>query len=213
MKLLEFTKEGLIAQALMEKPLRYKELKKATGLSHAWLSKKLQELQNLGIIISQEGQYRIEPAKLQGALKDEKTHIARMIAQEIAKTYDVVAVILFGSLARSQRKEADIDLLVVTLENDFDPLKVSVQMLQKFCVAVDILHITLKELLTWLYEPPPILFGILSGYDILYDEGYIVPFLKTLKQQTLKKWTYLPEKELWLKKELLLHISKQLKNT
>jgi len=213
MKLLEFTKEGLIVQALMEKPLRYKELKKATGLSHGWLSKKLQELQHLGVIISHEGQYRIEPAKLQEALKNEKTHIARMIAQEIAKTYDVVAVILFGSLARSQQKEGDIDLLIVTLENNFDEIHVSLEMLRKFSVAVDIIHITLKELLTWLYEPPPILFGILSGYDILYDEGYIGSFLKTLKQQTLKNWTYLPEKQLWLKKELLPPISKQPKNT
>jgi len=212
-KLLEFTKEGLIVQALMEKPLRYKELKKATGLSHAWLSKKLRELQNLGVIISHEGQYHIEPARLQGALRGEKTYIARMIAQEIAKTYEVVAVILFGSLALSQRKEADIDLFVVTLENDFDPIKVSVQTLQKFGVAVDILHVTLKELLTWLYEPPTILFGIFSGYEILHDEGYIGPFLKTLKQQILKNWTYLPEKQLWLKKELLPHISKQPKNT
>lgn len=213
MKLLEFTKEGLIVQALMEKPLRYKELKKATGLSHAWLSKKLQELQNLGVIISQGGQYRIEPARLQGALKDEKTHIARMIAQEIAKTYEVVAVVLFGSLARSQQKDGDIDLLVVTLENSFDEIHVSLEMLRRFGVAVDILHITLKELLTWLYEPPTILFGIFSGYEILYDEGYIGSFLKTLKQQTLKNWTYLPEKQLWLKKELLSHMSKQPKNT
>ena len=213
MKLLEFTKEGLIVQALMEKPLRYKELKKATGLSHGWLSKKLQELQHLGVIISQEGQYHIEPTRLQGALKNEKTHIARMVAQEIAKTYDVVAVVLFGSLARSQQKEGDIDLLIVTLENNFDEIHVSLEMLRRFGVAVDIIHITLKELLTWLYEPPPILFGILNGYEILYDEGYIGPFLKTLKQQTLKNWTYLTEKQLWLKKELLPHISKQPKNT
>lgn len=212
MKLVEFTKEGLIVHALMSKPLRYKEIKKATGLSDAWLSKKLQELQNQGIIISKEGQYSLNAQKLREALKSEKTYIAKMIAQEIARTYEIVAVILFGSLVRSQRKEADIDLFVVTLENNFDPSHVSIEMFRRFGVAVDILHITFKNLLMWLYEPPPILFGILSGYEILYDEGYVGPFLKTLNQQTIRNWTYLPEKELWLKKELLPHMLKLEKN-
>lgn len=213
MKLVEFTKEGLIVKALMDRPLRYTDLKKATELSDAWLSKKLLELQNLGIIISKEGQYHIEPEKLQEALKREKIYIARMIAQEIAKTRTIASIILFGSLARSQRKEADIDLLIVTLENEFDPIQVSLEMLRKFGVAVDILNIRLKELLAWFYEPPPILFGILSGYEVLYDEGYVRPLLKTLKQQTLKNWTYMPEEELWVKKELLPHISGPQKNT
>jgi len=213
MKLVEFTKEGLIVQALMENPLRYKELKKTTGLSDAWLSRKLHELTNLGILISKDGRYHIESGKLQEALKHEKTHIARMIAQEIVKTHNAVAIILFGSLVRSRRKEADIDLLVVTLENDFDPIEEALEMLRKFSVAVDILHTRLNAMLTWLYAPPPILFGILSGYEILYDEGYITPLLKTLERQTLENWSYIPEKELWLKKELLPHISKPQKNT
>jgi DNA-binding HxlR family transcriptional regulator len=213
LKLVEFTKEGLILQALMEKPLRYKELKKTTGLSDAWLSKKLQGLQTLGIIASKEGRYHIETKKLQEALKHEKTHIARIVAQEIVKTHNVIAIILFGSLVYSPRKEADIDLIAITLQNDFNPTEVSLEMFRKFSVAVDILHVNLNEMLTWLYEPPPILFGVLKGYEILYDEGYIRPLLETLKQQTLKNWTYIPEKELWLKKELLQHISKPRKNT
>jgi predicted nucleotidyltransferase len=213
MKLVEFTKEGLIVRALMDKPLRYTELKKATELSDAWLSKKLLELQNLGIVISKGGQYCIQPEKLREALKYEKTYIARMIAQEIAKTRAIASIILFGSLVRRQRKEADIDLLVVTLENEFDPIQTSLDILRKFGVAVDILNIELKELLAWFYEPPPILFGILSGYEILYDEGYVRPLLKTLEQQTLKNWAYMPEEELWVKKELLPLILKPQKNT
>jgi predicted nucleotidyltransferase len=213
MKLVEFTKEGLIVRALMDKPLRYTDLKKATELSDAWLSKKLLELQNLGIVISKGGQYCIQPEKLREALKYEKTYIARMIAQEIAKTRAIASIILFGSLVRRQRKEADIDLLVVTLENEFDPIQTSLDILRKFGVAVDILNIELKELLAWFYEPPPILFGILGGYEILYDEGYVRPLLKTLEQQTLKNWAYMPEEELWVKKELLPLILKPQKNT
>lgn len=208
MKIVEFTKEGLIIKALMESPLRYKELKKATGLSNAWLSKKLQELLNVGIIVSRNSYYRVDTERLREALRNEKTYIARMIAQEIARARNVVAVILFGSLVRSRRKEADIDLLVVTVENEFNSTQVSLEMFRKFGVAVDIVHVTLKELLTWLYDKPLILFGILSGYEILYDEGYIKPFLKTLKQETLKRWVYIKEKEIWVKKELLTRILK-----
>jgi len=101
MKLVEFTKEGLIVQALMEGPLRYKELKEKTRMSDAWLSRKLRELQNLGVIISRGEKYYLEWGRFREALKNEKTYIARMIAQEIARTHNVVAVILFGSLARN----------------------------------------------------------------------------------------------------------------
>lgn len=206
MKIVEFTKEGLIIKSLMEGPHRYKELKRATGLSNAWLSKKLQELLNLGIIYAQNGYYHLNPQRLQEALKNEKTHIARIIAQEIIKTYSVEAVILFGSLVRSQRKDADIDLLVITTENFFNPLQVSLQMFRRFAVAVDIVHVTLKEFMKWLHDKPPLLFGLLTGYKILYDKGYIKPFLDTLKHEIQKEWVYIQEKETWLKKKLLPHI-------
>lgn len=212
MKIVEFTKEGLIIKALMERPLRYKELKKTTGLSHAWLSKKLQELLNVGVIVSRNSYYRLDAERLQEALRNEKTYIARMIAQEIAGTHNTVAIVLFGSLIRNRQKGADIDLLVVTVENGFSPIQVSLEMFRKFGVAVDIVHITLKEFLKWLYDKPPILFGILSGYEILYDEGYIKPYLKTLKRETLKDWAYVQEKEIWVKKKLLPHISKLQQN-
>lgn len=206
MKIVEFTKEGLIVKALMEGPHRYKELKKATELSNAWLSKKLQELLNLGMIYAQNGYYHLNPERLQEALKKEKTHIARMIAQEIIKTYKVEAIILFGSLARNQQRDADIDLLVITTENFFNPLQVSIQLFRRFAVAVDIVHLTLKEFLKWLHDKPPLLFGLLTGYKILYDKGYIKPFLGTLKREIHKEWVYIQEKEAWLKKKLLPHI-------
>jgi len=206
MKMVDFTKEGLIIRALMEGPLRYKELKGATRLSHAWLSKKLQELLSVGVIVSRNSHYSLDVERLREALRNEKTYIARMITQEIVGTRNVVAVVLFGSLVHSRRREADIDLLVVTAENGFSPIQVSLEMFRKFGVAVDIVHVALKEFLEWLDDKPPILFGILRGYEILYDEGYIKPLLKTLERETLKDWIYVQEKEIWVKKRLLPHI-------
>ena len=79
-------------------------------------------------------------------------------------------------------------------------------MFRKFGVAVDIVHVALREFLKWLDDKPPILFGILRGYEILYDEGYIRPLLKTLERETLKDWVYVQEKEIWVRKGLLPHI-------
>jgi len=129
-----------------------------------------------------------------------------MIAQEIIKTHSVEAVILFGSLVRRQRKDADIDLLVITTENSFNSIQVALQMFRRFAVAVDIVHVTLKEFMKWLHDKPPLLFGLLTGYEILYDKGYIKPFLNTLKHEIHKEWIYIQEKEIWLKKKLLPHI-------
>lgn len=208
MKLVEFTKEGLIVHALMGGSLRYKDLKTATGLSDAWLSKKLQELLQLGIIFLRDGHYRLRVERLQEALRNEKTFIARLIVQEIMKNRDVLAVVLFGSLVRDSRKEADIDLLIVTTHEEFNPVETSVEMLRKFGVAVDILHVTLKDLLGWLYEKPPILFGVLSGYEIFFDRGYFTDFFEMLKKEVAKDWVYVEEDKLWLRKELLPRISK-----
>lgn len=209
MKLVKFTKEGLIVHALMGGALRYKDLKMATGLSDAWLSKKLQELAQLGIIVLRDGRYCLKVERLQEALRNEKPFIARLIAQEIVKERSgILAIVLFGSLVRDQRMEADIDLLIATIGEEFNPVETSVEMLRKFGVAVDIVQVTLKELLRWLYEKPPIVFGILSGYEVLFDSGYFKSFLELLKREVVKDWVYVEEDKLWLRKELLPRMSK-----
>lgn len=104
--------------------------------------------------------------------------------------------------------EADIDLLIATIGEEFNPVETSVEMLRKFGVAVDIVQVTLKELLRWLYEKPPIVFGILSGYEVLFDSGYFKSFLELLKREVVKDWVYVEEDKLWLRKELLPRMSK-----
>jgi len=205
MKLVEFTKEGLIVHALMGSALRYKDLKRVTGLSDAWLSKKLQELLRVGMVVLRDGHYSLNVKRFQEALRGEKTFIARLVAQELVRRMDsdVLAVVLFGSLVQNSRGEGDIDLLIVTPHEDFDPLMVSVEMLRKFGVAVDIVHVTLREFLAWLYDKPPILFGVLSGFEILFDRGYIKDFLELLKIEIAKEWVYVKEDKLWVRRELL----------
>jgi len=205
MKLVEFTKEGLIMHALMGSTLRYGDLKRVTGLSDAWLSKKLQELLRVGMVVLRDGHYSLNVKRFQEALRGEKTFIARLVAQELVRRMDsdVLAVVLFGSLVENSRGEGDIDLLIVTPHEDFDPLMVSVEMLRKFGVAVDIVHVTLREFLAWLYDKPPILFSVLSGFELLFDRGYIRDFLELLEREVVKEWVYVKEDKLWVRIELL----------
>lgn len=210
LKLVEFTKEGLIVNALMGGSLRYKDLKRVTGLSDAWLSRKLQELLQIGIVILWSGRYRLDVGRLQEALRDEKPFVARLMAQEIVrKDSGVVGVVLFGSLVRDSRRDGDIDLLVVTGDGEFNPVGVSLEMFRRFGLAVDIVSVSLKDLFRWLYELPPIVFGILSGYEVLFDGGCIRDFLKILKGEALKRWTYVEEEKLWLRSELLPRMLKR----
>jgi len=116
---------------------------------------------------------------------------------------------LFGSLARSPKREADIDLLVVTSESKFDPINVSLKMFRKFGVSVDILHLTLKDLLSWFFEKPPVLFGVLTGYEVLFDRVSFAEILKLLEREVRGGWVYLKGDGLWLRKELLPRISRQ----
>lgn len=213
MKLVEFTKEGLIVDALAKGPLHFGELKQATGLSDAWLSKKLRELLEMGVLSWREGRYYLNANVLRKAMRGEKAFIAKLAAHEIAKSEDVVLVALFGSLVREPTRDADIDLLVVTYGREFDPLQASLQVFQKFGISVDILHLGLKDLLGWFFEKPPILFGFMRGYRVLYDRGCFGELLKLLEREIREGWIYLKEEELWLEKRLLRRISRPRRST
>jgi len=211
---MEFTKEGLIVKALLERPLRYTDLRAATGLSDAWLSKKLKELLSLGVIALRSDKYLVISNRLQEALAEEKPFLARAIAYELSQSPDVLAVVLFGSLARnSSGSGADIDLLVVTKASRLDPIALSVGVLRRFGVAVDIVNITFKELLSWFLEMPPLLFGILGGYEVLFDRGWFVELFNMLEESVRKEWVCLKEEMLWVRKESLQSISEQPRST
>jgi DNA polymerase sigma len=124
-QLIKITPEGKIIAALITSPKSYSGLKSATKLSDRWLSKKLEELSSSGIVDRRGNNYQLKnPTEiinadpifakyLQGKISLKAK--ARLIAEEISHNKQVVAVILFGSVAKEQAsKESDIDLLVVT---------------------------------------------------------------------------------------------------
>lgn len=211
MKLIEFTPEGSIVNALMNGPLRYKDLKRV-GLSEAWLSRKLRELVQLGMVVLERGHYRLDPVKLRLAFSGEKALFARMIAHEISKNPDILGVVLFGSLARG-KKGGDVDLLVLTMDGRFDEGRAAIEMFEKYGVAVDFVHVKFKRLIEWFLDEPPLVFGILSGYEFLFDGGGLSGIFELLDREVRKEWVYLEDAGIWVRKGSFPYTSSHRKST
>ena len=201
MKLLEQTKEGLIVSALMQRALRYSELKRETGLSDAWLSKKLRELSEAGVVKCRDGVYMLNPVGFRSALTQNKFYYAQLMALDLAKREDVLAVILFGSLARNPMSGGDIDLLVVTRSgSQLDGIGESVRLFDRYGVAVDIVPVAFRGLLRWFLEGSPLLLSILRSHAVLFDSGGFARLLDLMASEAAVEWTYADEVGAWLRK-------------
>lgn len=202
-KIYDLTPEGKIISALIGGGLSFNGLLKETGLSGRWLTLKLKELVRLGVVTqSLDKQYRLNHWKLQELVAKDLGSIARLIALELAGNMGVIAVILFGSVAKARAKtESDIDLLVVTEEAV--PLSdVISNLMVKFNVQIEAVTVTFHELLTALRIKPPLLFGIIEGYEVLFDRGGVASILKTVEMDVKREWFHDEEVDIWVKKTL-----------
>ena len=72
---------------------------------------------------------------------------------------------------------------------------------------------SLKEFLHNLLGEPTILFGILEGYEVLYDKFNIARGLLMLKEIEIKKrWFYDPEEDIWLERKLMPYLKQHTTN-
>jgi len=203
MKIYDLTPEGKIINALVDMDLSFNGLLKETGLSGRWLALKLKELVGLRVVTqSLDKRYRLNHLKLQELVAENLGSIARLIAFELAKNREVIAVVLFGSVAKArEKKESDIDLLIVT-ERAVTLGDVISQLMFQFNVQIEAVIVTFQELLTAIRIKPPLLFGIMEGYAILFDRGGVASILKTVEMDVRREWVYDEEVDVWVKKEL-----------
>jgi len=214
-KLVEVTPEGKIAAALIESPKSYGELKSATGLSDRWLSKKLRELSSNGLIEHYEGHYRLKnPTEIINAdpvfaqFLQRKTSLkmkAKLIAEEISLNREVVAVVLFGSVAKNEATDdSDIDMLVVT-ENEMEEALSDAlyDLMFKYDVPVEAIFLTYEDLIINLQNKTAFSFGLLEGYQILYDRSGVENLFSIKRKEVLENWIYDKEVEAWIQKRLL----------
>jgi len=220
-KLVAITPEGKIIAALIESPKSYSELKLYTGLSDRWLSKKLKELSFAGLIEHYTNRYQLKESAeiiaadpvfaqfLQG--KASLMAKAKLIAEEIGRNEGVVAIILFGSVAKGEvAEDSDIDLLVVTEWETEETLNDLVYKLMfKYNVSVEAIFLTYDDLIINLQAKTTFSFGLLEGYNVLFDRGGVNTLLGIKRKEIQDNWIYDDEAGAWFQKRVLSTLKQQ----
>jgi len=187
-------------RALSSGEKSFSELVKATGLSERWLSIKLKQLLQLGVVKLSGNGYQVDHERLHAILIPSLKETAWIAAYEIMEKHpQVLSVLLYGSVAKGKiHEESDVDLLVIS-ESPLDLTKDEYEISMKYGVAFEITSVALKEFLAMLHFKSALLFGILEGYDVLFDRAGITTLLKILMKDIYKNWRYNKDEELWLK--------------
>ncbi len=200
----------------MESSKSYTELRAATKLSDRWLSKKLKELTSSGLITQILGKkYQLtnptvivhsDPVFAEFLQSRSSLSLrARLIAEELSRVEGVLAVVLFGSVAKGKATtESDIDLMIISESELEDRLNDTLyELMFRYDAPVEGLFLTYEELLMSLQEKSALALGILEAYRILYDRAGLEMLLALKKQQIQEEWTYDEEAEAWIRKSLL----------
>jgi len=208
LELLRPTPEGRILFALAEGPMTYSELREFTGLSNRWLSMKLRELVEAGVVGRRGRKYVLarpevleeDPAAL-GYLRrmSSPRAIAFLVARGLSRDERVLAVILFGSAARgSWREESDLDLLVVTSEGElYDEVY---ELSFRYLVPVEAVFLTLDEFLLHAGLMSSLVMGVLEGYEVLFDRVGLSGVLEALRRRALEEFEYDREAGAWIRR-------------
>ncbi len=207
MNLLQLTPEGKIVMELASGAKSFTELKHLTKLSDRWLSKKLEELAHAGVVELRNGKY--------GLIKPEVIHRdplasiyfraraspegkAKLIADELSRDRRVLAVVVFGSVAKGvAEEESDVDLLVITeggVELDEEVYGLSF----KYDVPIEAIFMSYEELLSHAQAKTTFLLGVLEGYDVLHDRAGLEGLLSFLKAKVEERFSYDKEAGAWI---------------
>jgi len=200
LKLSAFTPEGRIVHALSNGAKSFSELVKTTGLSERWLSIKLKQLLQLGVVKLSSNGYHVDHQRLHALLAPSLKETAWIAAYEIVEKHpQILSVLLYGSIAKGKvHEESDVDLLVIS-ENPLDLTDDEYEISMKYGVAFEMTSVSLTEFLAMLHFKSALLFGILEGYDVLFDRAGITTLLKVFMKDIRKNWHYDKDEELWLK--------------
>jgi len=130
---------------------------------------------------------------------------ARLIAKEISCNEWVIAVILFGSVAKRKAiEESDIDMLIVAEKEMDDELNnIIYNLMFKYDAPIEVVFQTYDDLLANLQAKTAFSFGLLEGYEVLYDRGGVEGLLSIKKREIQRDWVYDKEAEAWIQKKLM----------
>ncbi len=118
---------------------------------------------------------------------------------------NLVSVILFGSVARgTAQKYSDVDILVIIdelpkrrLDREDIVIDLILDILKKYHIRISPMLLESTELST--KNLNPLIYGILTGYNVLYDpQNFWSDFLTKIKPTILKnKPVYIEGKKRW----------------
>lgn len=210
--------EGKIILSLIASPLglgdcpkRFTELRRLLNVSDPGLSKAIRRLRAENVIVRDaQGLYQVNPeyrVRLGIFLQPLYSHylLERMqsIARELQNFNEIVALIVFGSVAQGKANyDSDVDLLVVTQEWE-EPLEQSIlevisELAIKVGIPIEPIVISTSGLNTLLQQELQFLFGLLQGYIFLYDKANVARRLHAKKEELESKYEYYEEIPIWL---------------
>ena len=207
MELVSLTPEGRVLLTLFHGQHLYSELKFETGLSDRWISKKLGELVDAGVITKSGRWYRlVESLSASGyELNLYLRTQAMRIANELAEEDSVDAVILYGSLARGIAHEySDIDLIIVVDGSDGGKQKIRgiiPRLESRYHFTIEPLVFSPMEFRDNLEsQSGGIFYGVAEGYQVLYDSaGDVSEILEKKVGEIKESHEYLEDVRIWVK--------------
>ena len=212
MNLVQLTPEGKIAMELATGAKSYTELKRLTKLSDRWLSKKLKELVAAGVVELRDNRYGLakldiiynDPLALE-YLKARAAPLgkARLIGGGLGRDHRVLAVVLFGSVAKGRAtEESDLDLVVIT-EGGVELNEEIYKITFRYNLPIETTFMSFEELLSHVQARTTFLLGVLEGYEVLYDRAGIGNILSFLKTEVEGRFYYDEEAGAWIQKSVL----------
>ena len=208
MELASLSPVGRIVLTLGHGKHAYSELKLETGLSDRWLTIKLKELEDGGVVKKDgkwyglSGELPVSPYELNLYLRFQ----ARRVASELARLRHVQAIILFGGVARgSAHEHSDLDMIIVA---DGQLEKVKEQILSKILELELNYHLTIEPLILCEEDfldnvhsqEGGIIYGVAEGFEVLVDKtGILTRALQERIEDIRGTHEYLKEARIWLK--------------
>lgn len=210
--MLKPTPEGSIVLALASGARSYAKLKQITGLSDRWLSKKLKELTMGGIVERRGGKYALARPELIYNDEVALAHLrskaspackARMVAEELGRDWRVLAIVLFGSVAKgAHSEESDIDLLVIT-DGGVELYDEVYELSFKYLVPLEAIFLSFDDFLMHARLRSTLLFGVMEGYEVLQDRVGIAEVLSYLRRKVEEEFAYDEGAGAWIRRSAL----------
>ena len=209
MKLVSLTPEAKILLTLVHGKHTYGELKLETGLSDRWLTLKLKELGEQGIVEKAGRWY--------GLTKELKPHPyelslylgsqAERMARELAQLNFIQMIILFGGVAKkTAHQHSDIDMMMI-VDKPIDKAKKILdekisELELKFHQPIEPLILTRNDFMANVNSSEGgIIYGLAEGCQILVDKthGELTEALSSRIREIRDNYEYLKDEGIWIK--------------